>query len=77
MTLTEYLEKDLIWQHCADAELLYQTHVGAFCLQVRLNDFPAEPMYTLLIDGDVLGSFDDWPTAWSSVKSGTGVTKTE
>jgi hypothetical protein len=32
---------------------------------VRLGDFPAEPFYTLLIDGIEVESFDDWPPAWT------------
>lgn len=32
--------------------------------QVRLNDFPAEPLYTLLIDGAEKLHFDDWPAFW-------------
>ena len=65
MTLADYLDTALNWQRCADAELPYQTQIGDQCLQIRLNDFPAEPMYTLLVDGQALGSFDDWPEVWS------------
>ena len=32
--------------------------------EVRINDFPEEYMYSLLIDGTVVGDFHDWPEAW-------------
>jgi len=38
--------------------------VGAAYWAVRLNDFPEEPLYTLLIDDEPVGDFDDWPATW-------------
>jgi hypothetical protein len=32
--------------------------------QVSLGEFPDEPMFTLLVDGKRIESFDDWPSAW-------------
>lgn len=32
--------------------------------EVRLNDFPVEPLYTLLIDGFEVLHFDEWPNFW-------------
>jgi hypothetical protein len=31
---------------------------------IRINDFPEEPLYTLLIDGEEILHFDDWPNFW-------------
>ena len=32
---------------------------------VRMNDFPDEPLFTLLIAGSEAMHFDDWPTFWN------------
>lgn len=31
---------------------------------IRLNDFPRQPLYTLLIDGVEQVDFDAWPACW-------------
>lgn len=31
---------------------------------VRINDFPDEPLFTLLIAGVEVMHFDDWPEFW-------------
>jgi hypothetical protein len=31
---------------------------------VRMNDFPDEPLYTLLIENEEIIHFDDWPSFW-------------
>ena len=33
-------------------------------LRVRVNDFPAEPLYTLLVDGVEIEDLEDWPSRW-------------
>ena len=44
--------------------VLYEAEVGALAWAVRLNDFPDEPLYTLIIDGTEILHFDDWPAFW-------------
>jgi len=36
---------------------------------IRLNNFPDEPLFTLLIAGAEILHFDDWPKQWGSVPS--------
>jgi hypothetical protein len=31
---------------------------------LRVNDFPAEPLYSIMVDGTVLADLEDWPSAW-------------
>jgi len=32
--------------------------------QLRINDFPEEQLYTLIIDNEIILDFDDWPKNW-------------
>ena len=59
------LKRDVRWTQTGDALVPYRAAVGTAQWQVRVNDFPDEPMYTLLIDGSDSGSFDDWPASWT------------
>lgn len=52
------------WEHTGDGELPYRAAIGERILTVRVNDFPAEPLYTLLVDGQEIVNLDDWPSAW-------------
>jgi hypothetical protein len=54
----------LVWEHTGDGEVPYRTTIGERVLTVRVNDFPAEPLYTLLVDGDEVEHLEDWPEAW-------------
>lgn len=54
----------LVWEHTGDGVVPFRTSVGERTLTVRVNDFPAEPLYTLLVDGDEVEDLDDWPDAW-------------
>ncbi|GGM25245.1 hypothetical protein ACFFX1_09490 [Dactylosporangium sucinum] len=52
------------WEHSGDGEFPYHAEVDGRSLTVRVNDFPAEPLYTLLVDGAELVDLDDWPPVW-------------
>ena len=54
----------LFWQPTGDARFPYAAHARNRRYVLRLNDFPAEPLYTLMLDGEALLDFDDWPSAW-------------
>jgi hypothetical protein len=47
-----------------DPEFLWNAEVGKETWRVRVNDFPKEHLYTLFVDGNELGSFDEWPQPW-------------
>jgi len=55
----------LVWNRTKDEIYPYSfldTEDSEF--RIRINDFPEEPLYTLLKDGKALMSFDDWPNNW-------------
>lgn len=62
--MNNWRTKAIVWNRTKSAEFPYQTTSEGKQLKIRINDFPAEPFYTLLVDGKAEESFDDWPTAW-------------
>ena len=59
----------IAWAHTDDAEHPYGAQFDGHALLIRLNDFPAEPLYTLLIDGVATQDLDDWPATWGALPS--------
>lgn len=52
------------WEHTGDGEVPYSAKLGQATLAIRVNDFPAEPLYTLIANGEEIVDMDDWPAAW-------------
>ena len=59
-----HLGTEACWEGTGDPLQPYQARVGGEVWSVRLNDFPDEHLYTLLVDGHESESFDDWPSCW-------------
>ncbi len=57
-------ERPIAWKHTGDAEFPYTADVRGRRYTIRINDFPAEPLYTLIEAGVELRDLDDWPSAW-------------
>jgi hypothetical protein len=53
------------WNRTEDLDEPWAAEVDGAAWRVRLNDFPDEIAYSLVIDGKVIGHFQDWPQAWS------------
>ncbi len=54
-------EQKLVWSFTGNPlEPLATKHEG-HALKLRLNDFPAEEMFTLFVDGEEIESFSQWP----------------
>jgi hypothetical protein len=60
----KYKLKRVKWQETGDATNPYSALVNSKFWTIRINDFPKEQLYTLLIDGIDIGNFDNWPILW-------------
>jgi hypothetical protein len=54
----------LVWEATGEGEFPFRTKVGDRVLTIRVNDFPAEPLYSVLVAGESVEDLDDWPAAW-------------
>ncbi len=65
-----YFTRKIRWVKTDDAEFPYETYemfeVDARDgrVRIRVNDYPAEPLYTLMINGAPVVDLDDWPPSW-------------
>lgn len=64
MKIDDYLSKSIKWSATGDATFPYNATVDGKSLRIRMNDFPADKLYTLTVGGAEF-DFDDWPTAWA------------
>ena len=60
-----YFAERIDWKKTSDTEYPYQTMFEGRELLLRLNDFPDEPLYTLIADGEEAADYEDWSPFWS------------
>ena len=58
------LARELSWDTTDDLENPWVAEVDGERWQIRLNDFPDDFMYSLVIDDKGIGGFHDWPETW-------------
>jgi hypothetical protein len=58
------LARELTWNATGNPEYPWATEVDGERWQIRLNDFPDDFMYSLVIGGEDKGDFHDWPETW-------------
>ncbi|MGB1014168.1 MAG: hypothetical protein ACPG4T_08555 [Nannocystaceae bacterium] len=53
------------WSKTSDPDHPLEAWVEGVHWQLRLGDFPAEPLWTLMINGSRHVELSDWPSAWT------------
>ena len=64
VTGRRWLERPIQWRETGDALVPYSAECDGRTLELRLGDFPAEDLYTLLVDGIEIASCSEWPSSW-------------
>jgi hypothetical protein len=65
MDLAMLLRTTIAWEATRDVDVPWAARAGDRHLTLRLGDFPAEPLYTVIVDGHEIGTVDEWPATWS------------
>jgi len=60
------LQRPIPWETATSGRLhiVFEANVSGMDWAVRINDFPDEPLYTLMVDLKEVVYFDDWPAFW-------------
>ena len=58
------MRRKIQWASTGNPQAPYTAPVDGTEWRIQVNDFPAEALYTLLIDNHPIGDLDDWPSAW-------------
>jgi hypothetical protein len=61
-----YRGKAVFWEvrPISDHPYFYHAHVGGQDWWLRLNNFPEEPCFTLMVGGQEIIHLNDWPPEW-------------
>jgi uncharacterized protein YjaG (DUF416 family) len=62
--LGQYLAREIDWHSTGEPAFPWSADVAGEEWQIRLNDFPDEILYSLMINGYPQGDFHDWPETW-------------
>lgn len=64
MTLEQCLQTPVSWSESGDPMRPLSAEVDGQSWVLRINDFPAEPLFTLFVDGEELGDLNEPPANW-------------
>jgi hypothetical protein len=57
-------DRPISWRRTGSAEHPYEAEVDGRRWTIRVNDFPAERLYTLFVEGEPVEDLEAWPPAW-------------
>src|SRR5258708_1598679 len=57
--------ENMKWKRTTDQRFPFVSEFEERRCVIRLNDFPDEHLYTLIVDGKEVVSFDDWSAKWN------------
>ncbi len=60
----KFFEDPIFWIKSNDPEYPYKTNFNGVHMSLRMNDFPEARLYTLIVEGIIIESFDEWPPTW-------------
>jgi hypothetical protein len=63
-SIATFLSKDILWEPTERVETLYQAKVDDCLLELSLNDFPEEYLYTLFVNSIPIYQLNDLPSGW-------------
>ncbi|HSO74440.1 MAG TPA: hypothetical protein VLU47_06350, partial [Blastocatellia bacterium] len=63
-TRKNYQEESITWEETRDPEYPYCAKVNQDNYLIRLNDFPDESLYTLVVNNEEIEDLEDWPERW-------------
>src|SRR5262245_2462600 len=58
------LADDVKWERTGDPFLPFRVDYRGVLCRIRLNNFPDDQLYTLMVDGSAMVSFSTWPSRW-------------
>lgn len=62
---SNYLVENITWKRTTDPNYPFAAEFEGEKCVIRLNDFPDEYLYTLLVNGEEVIDFDDWSAKWT------------
>lgn len=69
---TQVFGKSIVWSSTGDATTPLEATVEDKNWKLRINEFPEEELFTLLIEGKAVLSFSEKPSTWSFPAENTG-----
>jgi len=63
--IAKRLSKSVSWASTGNPKDPLMAKVGPKTWVIQINDFPDEPLYSLIEDGRPVAAFDDWPKSWN------------